>query len=316
MARKLVNTKEISHEDWLALRKKSLGGSEVSAILGMNPYSSPLQVYANKKNLVKDIKDNEAMRLGRDLEDYVAKRYTEATGNKVRNDHWMYMDDEYDYLTANIDRRIVGQNAALECKVMGNGAAKYNFDAGEVPEQYYCQCQFYCMILGLDRVDLAVLVLQRGIKIVPIKRNDDFIATMRKMAIEFWQEYVLKERMPDVDGSDSSMSVLKEIYPKEIPDTKIRITGLDPLVREYNDAAEMEKYYHSKKQKVQEVICQRLGDNAVGIGIEFGVSWKTQTKASISASKLKAKYPKVYADMVEVSEYRVFRKKKLTGKEK
>ena len=71
MARKLINTKEISHEQWLILRKKSIGGSDAGALMDMNPYQSPVSLYADKKGLSKDKETNEAMRLGNDLEDYV-----------------------------------------------------------------------------------------------------------------------------------------------------------------------------------------------------------------------------------------------------
>ena len=53
MARKLLNTKEISHEQWLDVRKRSIGGSEAGALLGMNPYASPLTLYLDKKDLSK-----------------------------------------------------------------------------------------------------------------------------------------------------------------------------------------------------------------------------------------------------------------------
>ena len=94
MARKLINTKEISHEEWLDLRRKSLGGSDAGTCVNMNQYSSLIKLYANKKGLVKDAADNEAMRLGRDLEQYVADRFMEATGKKLVNDNFFYLDDE------------------------------------------------------------------------------------------------------------------------------------------------------------------------------------------------------------------------------
>ncbi len=53
--------------------------------------------------------DNEAMRQGRDLEDYVAQRFTEATGLKVRRANAIYQSEEHPLLLADFDRLIVGQ---------------------------------------------------------------------------------------------------------------------------------------------------------------------------------------------------------------
>ena len=175
---RIMDTKKATHEEWLQARTKGIGGSDAGTLVGMNPYSGPLTLYSRKVGLVNDVEDNEAMRLGRDLEQYVADRFTERTGKRTRNDNYMYADDEYPFLIANIDRRIVGENAALECKTMGsfNG---YNLDADEVPASYYCQCQHYMMVMGYDVMYLAILVLQKGLYVIPIERNDAFIAQLR-----------------------------------------------------------------------------------------------------------------------------------------
>ena len=122
MARKLINTKDISHEEWLKIRKESVGGSDAAVLMDMNPYRSAISLYADKKGLLKDKETTEAMRLGNDLEDYVAKRWQEKTGKKVRVDNFMYQHDEYDFITANVDRDVVGENAGLECKTMSTFA--------------------------------------------------------------------------------------------------------------------------------------------------------------------------------------------------
>ena len=83
MPRKIVNTKKISHEEWLELRKKSIGGSDSAVCVGMNQYSSLITLYAEKKDLSKDKETSEAMRLGTDLEAYVAERFCEKEGTSM-----------------------------------------------------------------------------------------------------------------------------------------------------------------------------------------------------------------------------------------
>ena len=62
-----------THEEWLQDRMKGIGGSDAGVILGVNPWKPPYAIWAEKTGLADlSIKDNEPMRQGRDLEDYVA----------------------------------------------------------------------------------------------------------------------------------------------------------------------------------------------------------------------------------------------------
>ena len=120
--KRLVSTLNLPKEDWLRYRKCGIAGTDAGAILGLNPYRSAFQVYHDKISDTIENIDNEAMRQGRDLEDYVAQRFTEATGLKVRRANAIYQSDEHPLLLADFDRLIVGQKAGLECKTVW----KYN----------------------------------------------------------------------------------------------------------------------------------------------------------------------------------------------
>ena len=307
MARKLANTKEISHEQWLTLRKKSIGGSDAGTLMDMNPYQSPVSLYADKKGLSKDKETNEAMRLGNDLEDYVARRWMEKTGKKVRADNFMYQHDEYDFITANVDRDVVGENAGLECKTM-SGFAKYDLEDGEVPAQYYAQCQHYMMVKGYDKMYLAILVFQRGIYCLEVERNEEFIKELLAAEIDFWTNYIEKNRMPAPDGSESSMETLRELYPHE----KQGVTELpnaDAHISRYRELGNVIKDMKEEQDKIKAQLCARLGDSAVGIDEKFSCSWKSQSKTTVDSKLLKEKYPQIYKECSKTSESRVFRTK-------
>ena len=74
--KRLVSTRKLSKEDWLRYRKCGITGTDAGAILGLHPYRSAFQVYHDKISDTIENIDNEAMRQGRDLEDYVAQRFT------------------------------------------------------------------------------------------------------------------------------------------------------------------------------------------------------------------------------------------------
>ncbi|MCI8548835.1 MAG: hypothetical protein HFJ38_08160 [Bacilli bacterium] len=142
-----ISTTGMDRKTWLKLRKSGLGGSDAGAVCGLNPYSSPANVYLDKiSDEIKD-KDNESMRQGRDLEEYVAKRFTEETGLKVRRSNKLYRSSEHPFMLADVDRLIVGENAGLECKTATAFQAEQWKDR-KVPTHYLIQCLHYMAVTG------------------------------------------------------------------------------------------------------------------------------------------------------------------------
>ena len=114
MCKTLISTLGLSHEEWLRYRKQEIGGSDAGAVCGLNPYISLIQVFLDKtsKELSQEAQqDNqEAMPVGRDLEEYVARRFTEASGRRVRRKNAILFHEDYPFMLANVDRRIVCRN--------------------------------------------------------------------------------------------------------------------------------------------------------------------------------------------------------------
>ena len=313
MTRKMVSTKNMSREDWLALRKQSIGGSDSGAVYGMNDWKSPLEVYAEKKGMIQDKETNEAMRLGSDLEEYVAQRFAEATGKKVRRTNFMYQHDDYDFITANIDREVVGENAGLECKTM-SPFSKYNVAEGEIPAQYYCQCQHYMAVMGYEYMYIAILVYGRGFYWHKIDRNNDFIADLIHDEIDFWQNNVMAGVPPEADGSESALNTLYEMYPYDNgAETYI---DREEDIRRYREVSQLIKKLEGDRDELKASICSQLKECSAGSSENFMVTWKSQKKTSVDSKLLQAEYPEVYDKVKKTTEFRVMRVKELKKKEK
>ena len=315
MARKLVNTKKISHEEWLELRKRGIGGSDSGGVIGVSPWSSAITVYADKLGLSKPKEETEAMRLGTDLESYVAQRFTEDTGKKVKNDNFMYLDDEYDFLIADIDRRVIGENAGLECKTMKWVPDDCNLEAGLVPDHYYSQCQHYMMVMGFDRMYLDIYVLQEKNYVFTVDRNDEFIKDMRAAEIDFWQNNVLKKVAPAPSGQKDSTETIQEIYSKPVEGMSVDIANLDSLITDYQTHATMEKEHAKQKEEVKNIICAKLGNATESSGTRYGCTWKPQNRTGLDTARLKAEMPEVYKEYSKVTTSRSFRVKEFKKKQ-
>ena len=154
---KLVSTLNMEHSTWLKYRRKGVGGSDAGSICGLNPYSTAIAVFQDKVQQLPEKEDNESMRQGRDLEEYVARRFMEETGKKVRRANAIFYKEEQPFMLANVDRLIVGENAGLECKT----ASAYSADKwkdGHIPESYGCdrgRCLVYRLCDSWKRIYLA-----------------------------------------------------------------------------------------------------------------------------------------------------------------
>ncbi len=146
-----ISTANMGREEWLQLRKTGIGGSDAGAVCGMNPYSSPAKVFQDKVSSAVSELDSEAVRQGNDLEDYVAKRFMEVTGLKVRRSNYLYRSAEHPFMVADVDRLVVGEDAGLECKTASAYSAGQWKD-GNIPLHYILQCMHYGSdIIGLNQ---------------------------------------------------------------------------------------------------------------------------------------------------------------------
>lgn len=310
MSRRLQNIKEISHEDWLRLRKRSIGGSDAAAVVGMSQWASPVTLYIDKTSETIDTGTSEAMRLGTDLEGYVAERFTEATGKKVRNDNFMYMHDDYDFITANIDRVVVGENAGLECKTMSSFAT-YDFEQGEVPENYFCQCQHYMAVMGYDRMYLCILVFQRGVFTVTIERDQAFIDGLVAAECEFWNNHIVPHAMPAPDGSDVTENALNTMWQSNGKETVIE--DLDDICSKISEIKAHKDMLDEQEKVLKNRLRESFGEYEKAEGDKYKVSYKTGTTTRIDSKRLKEAAPSVAAKYSNTTTTRTLRITKKRG---
>ena len=172
-----VSTVGMTEAEWQEARMHSIGGSDAAAIVGLSAYVSPYTVWADKLGKIPPSEDNEAMRQGRDLEQYVAERFAEATGKKVRRENNILINPDFPFAHANVDRIVIGEDAGLECKTTNQLNLK-KFKNGEFPDHYYVQCMHYMMVTGCSKWYLAVLVLGREFMWFEIERDEEEIAAL------------------------------------------------------------------------------------------------------------------------------------------
>ena len=302
-----ISTKDVSHDDWLDLRRQGIGGSDAASIIGLNPYGSAFQVYADKLGLIPQKEDTEAMRQGRDLEEYVAKRFEGATGLKVRRCNYILKNMDYIFAHANVDRLIVGENAGLECKTTSI-LNKHDFANGDYNDNYYVQCQHYMAVTGCDHWYLAVLVLNKGFYWWRVERNDEDIEALMTTEKEFWEQHVLKQEPPAPDGSDRAGEVIKALNATGDDELTIELFGRDykKTFERYDELTDLISSLEQEKEQIKQSLQLEMGEATTAYAAGKKVIWKNITSNRFDSKRFKADHPQTYEEYLKQSTSRRF----------
>lgn len=252
-----------------------------------------------------ETEDNEAMRTGRDLEQYVAERFCEAAGKKVRRRNYIFQHDEYDFITANVDREIIGENAGLECKTT-SAFAKADFDSGEIPLYYYCQCCHYMNVMGYDRMYLAVLIGGQRFRWFTIERNDSECAALLRSEIAFWNDCIKPDIRPEPDGSESAERTLKALYP-DWQDNAIAMFEQNDEAAELAAVMAQKKELETREKALKQKLQTALDGNTDGLTVDWHISYKPQSRSTVDSKRLKAERPDIYSEYLKETKAMIFK---------
>ena len=284
-----------NHEEWKALRHKYIGGSDAAAVVGMNAFMSPYALWAEKTGRLPGFEGNLATEVGTYLEEFVAQKFAQETGKKVRKCNLSWFNDQYPFAIANIDREIVGEDAGLEIKTTSELNTK-KFKGGEYPANYYCQCMHYMAVTGKKRWYLAVLIGNREFKWFTIERDEDEIQALMEAEAAFWEQ-VKNDIPPVADGASSTADTLSALYPTS-HDNAI---GIGAFERDLDDYFRLKGQLENIASTIDGIVNRlkaHLGECERGEGEKYKVSWKTQGRSTFDSKKFIADHPEM-----DVSKY-------------
>lgn len=295
-----VSTKEMSRMEWLQLRKSGIGGSDASAILGFNKWKSAFQLYIEKtSDFVEEI-DNEFVYWGNILEDLVAQEFVKRTEKKVQRVNRMLRHPDYPFMTANLDRRVVGEKAILECKT----TSAYNKDAWEgddIPAAYICQLQHYLAVTGFEKAYIAVLIGGNNFVWKEVERDDEFIDLMIEREKDFWENHVLANVPPPIDGTQSAAEFISKMFPQDDGSAIMLDSQMNTIIEALNAIKDEEKRLKETKLLYENQIKMALENAAEGHTHSYRVNYKTVVSNRVDTKRLKEEQPEIYYRYVKES---------------
>ena len=302
----IAKINELSHAQWLKLRRRGIGGSDAAAVCGLNRWRGPLDVYLDKTSTDYDEQDNESMYWGRVMEPVLRTEFAKRTGLKVDEVPIMFSCQEYPFMLANIDgivHEADGSTSLLEIKT-ANGFAAKDWDNG-LPQEYYIQIQHYLFVCNLNKAYIAVLIGGNDFRYEAIERDEETIQTIIAMEANFWRNHVLGMNPPDADSTSSN--ALNTLYPESNGTSIILPTEADMLIASLEEFKHLEDEVKRSKAEAENKLKALMKEAECGkTPAGYSLRWKTSSTSRLDTTKLKADKPELVAQYTKTTTYRRF----------
>lgn len=232
--------------EWHAARKLGIGGSDIPTLLGMDKYTSPLELYYAKRGELPDMPRSaeleEAAEWGHELEDVVARRWARQRGATVTRGPGTLQHPDAPWMLGNVDRLFTAPaqgGEALESGVLEvKTRSEYQLRAwqDDVPDAPALQAHWYLGVTGFDVAYVAALIGGNKLRWHRIERDEDLLGDLIDAAADFWRR-VETGNPPPVDGTPATKNLLNHLYQVD-PDKSVELERADvaPLLAARGEA--------------------------------------------------------------------------------
>lgn len=205
-----------TREQWLKERRKGIGASEASAVLGLNPYMTNIELWQIKTGRIEpeDISQKPYVKYGIESEPHLRALFAldfpqyEVSYRKYD----LFRNPQYPFIFATLDGRLVekatGRKGVLEIKTTEilKSMQKESWK-DKVPDNYYVQVLQQLLATGWDFVilkaqlkydfDGEVFLQTKHYRIERSEVEED-LEYLEEKEVKFWTKNVLGDKKPDL----------------------------------------------------------------------------------------------------------------------
>jgi len=272
-------------EEWHAARAQGLGGTDISAVAGLNPWRTPFDVYCEKRGLTERQPENEAMKMGKRLEPVVLDLYEEATGYQTEPGLFT-VHPSLPWACGTPDALTLAPEGPLvEIKTAGARQASRWGEPGtdQIPDHYLLQVQWYLTLTKRQAADIAVLLGGQEFRLYHLAHNQALEDRLLEIGEKFWKENVLAGNPPEIGGGESAKRWLQQTFPK---DTRPELLTAPPVLDEVaslldHEISEIDRL-EAQAEVHRNIIKQHIADAAGVEGFKWRATWKASKDTAVT----------------------------------
>ncbi|MCF3960337.1 YqaJ viral recombinase family nuclease [Streptomyces fuscigenes] len=289
--------------EWEATRRMGIGGSDVAAILGLDKYRGPRHVYEEKHGR-EIVRDNEAMEIGREIEDFIARLFSKRTGVPVATPPGTIAHVDHAWALVNIDRDTLDQDGQvvgpLECK----NRSEYQLEEWEegAPDAPALQAHWGITVGGYQRGYVAALVGGNKLRWHVIERDQAMVDHLLEYCAAWHERHILEGFPPPVDGLETTKDLLGRLYevkPEAIAEVDL---GKARDLRSRRKALDEQVKALSEEKTAVENEMRDLAGTAELVRVGAATAWTWKANGNFNERDFRAQYPDLAADLTTTVE--------------
>lgn len=282
-------------DEWLEIRGRGIGGSDVAALMGLSAYKSPLRLWLEKTGRVEpeDLSGKESVSWGVTLEPVIREKFAanhpELT---VQLPSGVYINSECPWERASLDAELYdkasGRFGVLEIKTAGERMA--DDWKGGVPVYYQTQVTHYLNVTGYSFAWVAVLIGGQKYREYRFWPDDDDRKAVRDAVRSFWG-FVQRDEPPALVGHADESATLTAYHENDNGDVRQESPALDEIVSQYRDVCDQIKALEVERRTLGNTIKERVGDSHGFTTDVYKVLWLRNTRTDTDLKAFEADHP-------------------------
>ncbi|MGA5340482.1 YqaJ viral recombinase family protein [Streptomyces griseoincarnatus] len=285
--------------EWEAARRLGIGGSDVAALVGLDKYRGQRHVYEEKHGR-EIVRDNEALEIGREIEDFIARMFSKRSGVPIATPPGTLAHVDHPWALVNIDRDALdpttGEVAGpVECK----NRSEYQLEEWESedgpPDAPALQCHWGMAVGGYQRGYVAALVGGNKLRWHVVERDQEMVDHLLDYCGQWFQRHVVEGFPPPVDGLEATKDLLGRLYevkPEAI--AEVDLAKAKELRAQRADLDAQIKALTKQKTAVENEMRDTAGTAEV-VRVGAATAWTWKQNGNFSESRLREKFPEVAA---------------------
>lgn len=298
-------------------RAHFLGGSDAAAVVGLSPWATPVELWRQKTGRSdRGTPDKARQRMfdrGHKLEPFIREMVIDKLRERGHEVELLainqrYVDAEHEFLSCEIDFELLldGEHVNCDAKSVTGFARKKWGDEGseDVPIEYAAQFMHGLMITGRRRCLVAALCSFDDVDIFWVVRDDETIAGMRPMLVDFWVNHVLADVPPD----PLKFSDIKLLFPNDNGDATEATEHVAEKVEQLIEVKKKIKVLESAEEALTFLIGEFISPNArLTYGGRDIATWRGQSDTRLDSDRLKTEQPAIHNEFLRTKTIRVLR---------